>query len=162
MTEIGLTRVIAQDHKTYPPPTHTYTRKQHASHTLPHPLAIRTSLAFRLSFSPRTRIQAPSHHPAMAPPVPETTPNSCQPCMHPPGLTLTRNPARDRNTNHNRRNWVRAGGCWMSTKIGSQQKRSPEDKYRREDQYLCIEIQDMNHVDFFLAHGRIPFFANTP
>jgi len=29
----------------------------------------------------------------------------------------------------------------MTTKIGSQQKPSPEDYRRREDQYLCIETQ---------------------
>jgi len=34
----------------------------------------------------------------------------------------------------------------MSTKIGSQQKQSPEDYRRREDQYLCIEIQPYRDI----------------
>ena len=45
---------------------------------------------------------------------------------------------------HDRTNWERVGGSWMSTKIGSRPNPSPEDKYRREDQYLCIEIQPLN------------------
>ena len=50
---------------------HSHSRRL-TSHTQPHSPATRTPLAF----------QAPSHRPAMAPPVPETAPNSCQPCTH--------------------------------------------------------------------------------
>jgi len=52
-------QVIAQDQDIPPPHTRTHASSTHRTHcTLPHSLAIRTSLAFRLSFSPR--IQAPS------------------------------------------------------------------------------------------------------
>jgi len=37
--------------------------------------------------------------------------------------------------------WVRMGGSWMSTKIGSQQQQSRGQYRRREDKYLCIEIK---------------------